>query len=69
MQLNTKKTNNPVKNGQKTQTDISPKTCRWLTNMKRCSIVLLIKEVYIKTTMRCYLTLVRMAIIKKIYKQ
>ena len=37
IQLNTRKTTQS-KNGQKTQTDISPKkTDRWLTNMKRCS--------------------------------
>ena len=35
--------------------------------MKRCSKLLIINE--IKTAMRYHLTLVRMAIIKKIYKQ
>ena len=33
IQLNTRKTNNPIKSGEKNETDISPKkTYRWLTN-------------------------------------
>ena len=36
MQLNIRKTNNPIKSGQKTYTDISPKkTYRWLINTRK----------------------------------
>ena len=65
--LHSWKTNNPLKKWTKgfnrhfSKEDIQ----RAQRHMKRCSASLAIREVKIKTTMRCHLTLVRIAIINK----
>ena len=75
LQLNIRKTNNPIqkkkkKMGRRSKQTFLQKDIQLANkHIERCSTLLMIRERQTKITMRYHLTPARMTIIKKIYKQ